>query len=281
MNLFTPAETIQNYISTGEAKCGNKKLKAFVLAILAGAFIGFGAVASTTAAHAVANVGLARLITGAIFPVGLIMVLTMGAELFTGDCLITISVCCKRVKIIRMIRFLVIVYIGNFVGSVILAAIIAYSGQLNYSANGLALSAMKIATAKCSLSFINALLSGIACNIIVCMAVIISLAAKDIGGKVLGAYFPVMAFATSGFEHSIANMYYITVALFAKTIPGYAQAAQEAGLDISNLTWGKMFVNNLLPVTIGNIIGGVVIAFFLWYGHSKRTEKVLAAAAKK
>lgn len=278
MNFFTPAECIQNYMGTGEGKCKNKPLKVFVLAILAGIFIGYGAASSTTAAHAITNVGLARLVSGAVFPVGLIMVILMGAELFTGDCLIAISVLGGRVKVGAMIKTLVIVYIGNFVGSIILALIVANAGALNYSSGALAANVVKIAVGKCSLSFGNALLSGILCNIIVCMAVIMAAAGKSVGCKILATYFPILAFVTAGFEHSVANMYYITVALFANAMPKYAEAIVAAGVDTTALTWGNLFVKNLIPVTIGNIIGGVFIGFMLWYGHSKKAEK---AAAKK
>jgi len=200
----------------------------------------------------------------------------LGAELFTSNMLISISVCCRRIKLIRMIRCLAIVYVGNFVGSVVLALIVAYSGQLNYSANGLAVYAMSIANTKCSLSFVSALLSGIACNILVCGAVLMCIASKDVVGKVFAAFFPIMAFITSGFEHSVANMYYITLGLFAKTIPQYADAAAAAGKDLSALTFGNMLLKNLLPVTIGNIIGGLIIALLLWYGFSKKAEKAAA-----
>ncbi len=280
MNLFTPAEVISNYIGTGEAKANNKVSKMFFLAILSGMFIGFGAASSTTAAHSVANVGLARLISGAVFPVGLMMVVLLGAELFTGNMLISISVCCRRIRLMRMIRCLVIVYVGNFVGSLVLALIVAYSGQLNYSASALAVYAMSIANNKCSLSFVQALLSGIACNILVCGAVLMCLAAKDVAGKVLAAFFPIMAFVVAGFEHSVANMYYITLGLIAKTIQQYSDAATAAEKTFPALSWGNMLLKNLLPVTIGNIIGGLFIAILLWYGFSKKAEKSAVSAKR-
>jgi len=273
MNMFNAEQTVQTYAAAGEAKCRNKAAKLFALAILAGLFIATGAAASSTAAHGIADVGVARLVSGALFPVGLIMVVLMGAELFTGNCLIVISVLSRKVSVMGMVRCLAIVYVGNFVGSILAAALVAFAGQLNYSGNMLAVYAIKIAVGKCTLDFVPALLSGIMCNILVCMAVIGSVTAKDTGGKILASYFPILTFIVCGFEHCVANMYYICVALFAKLVPAYAAAAANAGVDLSKLSIGSMLYANLLPVTIGNIIGGLFVGAMLWYGHTKKADK--------
>ena len=273
MNMFNPEQTVQTYAGAGEGKCRNSAAKLFVLAILAGLFIATGASASSTAAHTISNVGVARFVSGALFPVGLIMVVLMGAELFTGNCLIIISVLSRKVTVMSMVRCLVIVYVGNFVGSIIAAALVAFAGQLNYSGNLLAVYAIKVAVGKCSLNFVPALLSGVFCNILVCMAVIGSVTAKDTGGKILASYFPIMTFIVCGFEHCVANMYYIVVALFAKLVPVYAEAAAAAGVDMANLSIKGMFLGNLLPVTIGNVIGGLMVGAMLWYAHTKKADK--------
>ncbi len=273
MNMFNPEQTVQTYAAVGDGKCRNRASRLFVLAILAGIFIATGAAASSTAAHGIADVGVARLVSGALFPVGLIMVVLMGAELFTGNCLIVISVLSRKASVAGMVRCLAIVYVGNFVGSLIAAVLVAFAGQLNYSGNYLAAYAIKIAVGKCSLNFVPALLSGIMCNILVCMAVIGSVTAKDTAGKILASYFPILTFIVCGFEHCVANMYYIGVALFAKLIPAYADAAAAAGVDLANLSIGRMLYVNLLPVTIGNVIGGLLVGAMLWYGHTRKADK--------
>jgi formate/nitrite transporter len=243
-----------------------------VLAILAGMLIAFAAAASSTAAHSVANVGLARTITAAIFPFGLGMVVLMGAELFTGSCLIATSALDKRVRLITMLKNWLLVYIGNFIGSIIVAAGGAFSGQFKYSAGGLAVATIKTAAAKCALPFGSALILGIFCNVLVCLGVLLALSAKDTSGKILGAYLPVFFFVISGFEHSVANMYYIPAGIFAKMNPVYAQLAATAGVDVSKLTWGNFLLGNLLPVTLGNIIGGVAVGALLWYCFLRKKD---------
>ena len=149
-----------------------------------------------------------------------------------------------------------------------------FSHQVSLFNNGMAVSVISTAAGKCSLPFGDALIKGILCNFLVCIAVWISFAAKDAAGKIAGLFFPIMIFVLSGFEHSIANMYYIAAGLFAKNIPVYAQAAAEAGIDTGSLTWGNFLVVNLLPVTIGNIIGGAVcVGSAYWFIYLKKTEK--------
>lgn len=270
MNLFTPVEVIENYCGAGKTKADRGAGKTILLAILAGLFIAFGAAFANTASHAIDNVGVARMVSGLLFPVGLIMVILLGAELFTGNCLICTSVLNRQVTVLRMLRNWLLVYVGNFIGSLILAAGCAFSGQFNYSAGGLAVYTIKVAAAKCSLSFGPAVVLGIFCNVLVCAAVLCSLSAKDTTGRFFGAFFPVAAFVTCGFEHSIANMYYVPAGLFAMMNPEYAALAAEAGIDTAALTWGNFFGVNLLPVTIGNIIGGAALGVALYYGLVKR-----------
>ena len=179
----------------------------------------------------------------------------------------------KTIRLRRMLKSLVLVYIGNLIGSVLLAAAVVYSHQAALFDNGVAVSVIETAAAKCSITFGDALLRGILCNFLVCIAVWISFAAKDITGKIIGVFFPILIFVLCGFEHSVANMYYISAGLFAKTVPAFAQAA--AGIDTSMLTVGNMLLRNLLPVTIGNIIGGAgCVGLPYWYIYLRRKNKM-------
>ena len=265
--ILSPAQVIDTYGEVGGKKCRKSAMPMFLLAVLAGALIAFAGAATNTAAHTASGVGAVRLICGMIFPFGLGMVILMGAELFTGNCLIAISVLEKKATLSAMLRNWIIVYLGNFAGSVLVAATCAYTGQLNYSGGQLAVFTMKLAAGKCTLSFGSALVLGIACNVLVCLGVLCAMTAKDTTGKILGALLPVALFVMCGFEHSVANMFYVPAGLFAQTVPAYAELAAQAGLDLSALTWSNFLLHNLVPVTLGNIIGGSGIGILLWCGH--------------
>ncbi len=233
----------------------------FGKAILAGMMIAMGAAISSVAAHSISNVGLARLAAAVVFPVGLMMVVLLGAELFTGDCLAAMSVMDKKQKVRDVVRLLVLVYLGNFVGAVATAFLIYGSGQLDYSSGLLGAYTIKVAVGKVNLSFLQCIVSGILCNILVCAAVLMAGCAKDVTGKLLACFFVIMLFVTGGFEHCVANMYYITAGIIAAHNPQYIDMAQNAydftveqleTLNIVNYLFG-----NLLPVTIGNIVGGI------------------------
>ena len=255
---------------TGKSKL--PVVKMFLLGILAGAFIAFGAEASSLAAHNVTQVGIQRLIMGCVFPVGLIMVVLLGTELFTGNCMMVAAVADKRVKFAMLLRNWVVVYLGNLIGAALIVLLVSATGQLGYSSNGLAVLTIKIAAAKTGLSFGAAFAGGILCNVLVCVAVLLAMASKSIIGKIMGIWFPIMAFVLSGFEHSVANMYYIPAGIFASMNPAYAAAAQEAGVNMANLNaWG--FLGNIVPVTLGNIVGGAAIALVMWFCFGRNKEQ--------
>ncbi len=262
MNLFTPAETVQNYAAAGAAKTRQPAWRLLLLGILAGFLIAMGAAVANTASHSVTNVGLARVVSGLLFPFGLAMVVLTGGELFTGNTLISISVLDRQATMLGLVRNWLIVYLGNFIGALLTAAGCAFSGQLNYSAGGLAIFAMKLAAGKCATPFGRAVILGIFCNVLVTLGVLLANSAKDLPGRVVGAYLPVSFFVICGFEHSVANMFYIPVGLFAKSIPSYVALA--AGVDLTGLTWGNFLLGNLLPVTLGNIIGGLLVGGLFW-----------------
>lgn len=270
MNFFSPAEVASNYIATGKAKVNTPIPKMLLLGIFAGIFIGVGGISSTTVAVSIPLASVGKFVGACVFPGGLTMVLLAGSELFTGNCLLTIPLLQKEISFGGMLKNWVFVYIGNLIGSILLAAGVVFSHQVSLFNNGLAVSVISTAATKCSMPFSDALIKGILCNFLVCIAVWISFAAKDVVSKIVGLFFPIMMFVLCGFEHSVADMYYIAAGLFAKIIPAYAQAAQDAGVDLTNLTVGNYFGANLLPVTIGNIIGGaILVGGVYWFCYLK------------
>lgn len=274
MNIHTPSEIMQNYIGSCKVKAERSLGRMFLLAILAGLYIAFGAAFSSTAVHSIGNVGILRLITGILFSFGLAMCMLTGAELFTGNTMLGLGVLHRRITFPQMLRNWGLVYLGNFVGSLLVAAGCAFLGQFNYSGSELAVYTIKIAVAKCDISLPTALVFGIFCNVLVCAGVLCSLSAKDTAGRILGACVPVTVFVVCGFEHCIANMYYIPAGIFAAMNPEYAALATGVGLDLSGLGWGAFFLNNLIPVTIGNIIGGMALGLLLCVPHAPRTREV-------
>ena len=197
-NILSGPEVLAGYASAiGKKKAESPAWTLFLLGIVAGLMIGLGAVAAGTASHAVDNVGLARMISGLLFPFGLAMVMLMGSELFTGNTMIFISVLDRKATVAGMLKNWTCVYFGNMAGSLLLAAGMVYSGQLNLGGGSLAVYVIKTAISKCSLSFGPAVILGILCNILVCLGVLCSLAAKDVTGRILGAYIPVV-FLSSG-----------------------------------------------------------------------------------
>ena len=255
-------EAIEKYIDGCKGKVECRALKLFVKAMLAGMMIAFGAAGSNVAAYGVTDFGLSRLVAGAVFPMGLMMVVMTGAELFTGDCLAVMAVVRKEHTVLKLLRMLVIVFIGNLMGSVLFVLADFVSGQYNYSSGILGAYTIKIALGKCNLSFGAALVSGILCNILVCTAVLLATCAKDVAGKLLSCFFIILLFVVNGYEHCVANMYYVPAGIVAKMNTLYvSDAIQQYGYtaqQLESLNIQNFLVNNLLPVTIGNIIGGML-----------------------
>ena len=275
MNLFTAAETTANYSNAGAAKTKLSIAKMLLLGILAGFLIGFPSCVTNMATYALDNNSTIRMVSGLLFAFGLGMVVITGAELFTGNTLITISVLDKKATLAGMLRNWVFVYIGNFIGSMALSFICAQFGWLSAGSNALASFSMKLAVGKMTMPFQNAFFMGVLCNILVTIGVLLSLSGKDGISRFIGAWAPVMFFVTCGFNHSIADMTYCMLGLFAKNVPAYVEAAQSAGVALENLTWGNYFVGNLIPVTLGNILGGVAVGVTMWYAYVRK------AAGKK
>ncbi len=261
--MFTPNEMAVNLIGIGKKKASTPSFKLLLLGIMAGMFIALAAVGANTGSCVVENASIAKLIAACIFPAGLIMVLIAGSELFTGNCMIIVAVVEREARLLDMFRNWLCVYIGNFIGSIFVAICVNAAGQLDLFDAALAFTTMKTAAFKASIPFGKAVILGIFCNFLVCIAVWMSFAAKTVVGKITGCFLPVMLFVLSGFEHSVANMYYIPAGLFASMNPAYADiAATVPNIDV--LTWGG-FISNLIPVTIGNIIGGSILVGMMYW----------------
>ncbi|MBQ3586763.1 MAG: formate/nitrite transporter family protein, partial [Synergistaceae bacterium] len=226
--------------------------------------------------HTMTDTASAKFTAGLIFPAGLIMVIMAGAELFTGNCLMIISLAERKITLSKLLSSWLVVYLGNLLGSVIVACLVSVSGQWNMTAGLLGGLTLKTAAAKISIGFTEAVTLGILCNWLVCLAVWMSFGAKDGISKAVCIFFPIWVFVASGFEHSIANMYYIPAGIMAKCSPSYVSKALETGASqsgIDALNWCSMFTRNLLPVTLGNIIGGAVfvgLAYWFTYLRGKK-----------
>ena len=282
-NFLTPAEIAAVTVKTAQSKVALPVWKMLLMGILAGAYIAFAGFASNMGAFNLMSnpntFGLGRAVCGVIFSGGLIMVVLCGAELFTGNCLILTGVLDKKVKITAMLKSWVCVYIGNLIGSILIAWLCTYTGLLGCGADQLGGMTIKIAATKAGLDFSKAFVLGILCNWLVCLAVWMSTGAKDVAGKIMAIFFPIWLFVTAGFEHSIANMFYIPAGIFAKATPEYVDAALSMGVSqnaIDSLGWGSFFGGNLLPVTLGNMVGGCVfVALFYWLIYIKKSKKEL------
>ena len=232
-----------------------------------------GSVFATTTAAGTGSMpfGAAKLMTGFVFCLGLVLVVVAGAELFTGNNLIVMAWASRKVSTRKLLRNWTIVYGGNFVGSVGMAALVFLSGQYTFGGGAVGETALKIAAGKVELGFIQAVSLGTLCNTLVCLAVWLTFSARTTVDKIAAIIFPVTAFVAAGFEHSIANMYFIPFGLMIKQFdPNFVV---QSGVDVSTLTWGTFLLNNLLPVTIGNIIGGAALVSATYWAIFLRSRK--------
>jgi len=263
---LTPAETMNQIVTNGRRVLTQSSGRTMVLALLAGFYIAFGAQLATLvtsdAAPYVGN-GISRFLGGSVFSLGLMLVVICGAELFTGNSLLAKAALEKEISWSKLVENWAVVLLGNFLGSLIMAWLMLRTEL--WQAGSIAEHAVAIAASKCELSFDVAFTRGVLCNWLVCLAVVMATAARDISGKILSCYVPIMAFVASGYEHSIANMYFIPTGLLL---------SDHLQLETANLTWQNFFVTNLIPVTLGNILGGVIfVAFAYWYVHLKGAPK--------
>ena len=274
IDALLPAEMARRAEYLGVRKAEAKLLPMVALSVLAGAFIGLGAVSATimaTGASGVLPYGLTRMLVGLVFSLGLILVVVGGAELFTGNNLIVMAWASGKVSTKSLLRNWVIVYLGNFVGSIGTAVMVFLSKQYMFSSGAVGVTVLNIANSKVHLGFLQAIALGVLCNALVCLAVWLTYSARSTMDKIAAIIFPISAFVAAGFEHSIANMYFIPVALFIKTFDPAFIAASE--VDVTGLTWGTFLFNNLLPVTIGNIIGGALLVAGVYWAIFLRNSE--------
>lgn len=268
IDSLLPPEMARKAEEAGVKKANMPGLTMFVLAVLAGSFIALGAVFCTVTVTGDMPFGIKKLLGGIVFCLGLILVVVGGAELFTGNNLIVMAWAGNRISLYQILRNWVIVYAGNLAGALATAGLMFLSGQYTFAGGQVGITALGIAQAKCGLTFVQALSLGILCNVLVCLAVWLCFSARTTADKILAVLFPITAFVASGFEHCVANMYFIPMGLLIRFLagPGYwhmtgAQPEQYAGLTI-----GNFLLANLLPVTIGNIIGGsVMVGIVYWF----------------
>lgn len=284
-NFLMPAEIAAATVDAGTKKANLSIIKMVVLGILAGAFIAFASEGSNMAAFNLfakpETYGLGKCLAGSIFGTGLMLVVVAGGELFTGNTLITMAVLEGKVKLSAMLKNWFFVYIGNFIGSIFIAYMMVNSGLFSSGANVLGGVTIKIASYKVGLTFAQAFFLGIMCNWLVCLAVWMNYGAKDMVGKLFACFFPIWLFITSGFEHSVANMYYIPAGILAKVNPAWAEASHLSPEVLESLNWGNFVVNNLIPVTLGNIVGGgFFVGMVYWFAYLKKDDAAKYSATK-
>jgi formate/nitrite transporter len=260
VDALPPAEIARKAEATGETKARMRPATVFLLGILAGAFIALGAIFSTTvtAGGSALPYGVVRLLAGVTFSLGLILVVVAGAELFTGNNLIVMAWASRRIRTRRLLANWALVYAGNFVGAIGTALLMYAARQYTFGGGEVGKAALSIATTKVGYGFGQAIALGILCNGLVCLAVWLTYGARTVTDKILAVIPPIAAFVAAGFEHSVANMYFIPYGLLVDRDTKWA--ASTPGLpDTSGLTWRAFFLDNLVPVTIGNVIGGAIL----------------------
>lgn len=289
IDSLLPAEMATRAEYLGVRKAEMPAINMLMLSILAGAFISLGAIFATTVAAGGMSItaadgavayttglpyGVTRLLTGLVFCLGLILVVVGGAELFTGNNLIVMAWASGKVTGRALLRNWVIVYIGNFLGSIGTVTLMFFTKQYTFGSDSVGLAALRIGVAKVDLDFIQAIALGILCNALVCLAVWLTYSARTTLDKIASIIFPITAFVAAGFEHSIANMYFIPYALFVKNFdPEFMERVGDKVANLDVLTWDAFFLKNLIPVTIGNIIGGVIFVAAIYWVVFLRVKK--------
>lgn len=289
IDALLPQEMATRAEYLGVRKAEMPFIKVFMLSVLAGAFISLGAIFATTVGAggmAVASAdgtiafntglpyGLTRLLMGFVFSLGLILVVVGGAELFTGNNLIVMAWANGKVTGRALLRNWAIVYLGNFFGSIGTVILMFFTRQYTFGANSVGITALKIGVAKVEFTFLQAIALGILCNALVCLAVWLTYSARSTLDKILAILFPITAFVAAGFEHSIANMYFIPYALFIKDFdPNFVSTVSDKVAHLDLLTWQAFLFSNLIPVTIGNIIGGAVLVAAIYWAIFLRPDK--------
>jgi len=276
IDALLPQEMAEKAEEIGVRKAAMPFFSLFTLSVLAGAFIALGAMFAiiTAAGSSALPYGVARVLVGLTFCIGLILVVVGGAELFTGNNLIVMAWASRKVSTSSLLHNWAVVYLGNFVGSVGTATLVFLTRQYTFGAGSAGEAALNIASSKVGLGFVQAVMLGVLGNVLVCLAVWLSFSARSTTDKILAIIFPITAFVAASFEHSIANMYFIPYAILIKSFdPAFVISLAEKAPDLSRLTWSGFFLNNLLPVTIGNIIGGAgLVAVTYWFVYLSKKK---------
>lgn len=259
MDCYLSPEQIKEYtVETGVKKAENSFKKSFLLSFMGGMFISLAAIGSLIASCTIDNYSLSSLIAGIVFAAGLMMVVIAGGDLFTGNVLIVLAVLQKRITALKMLKNLTITFLGNLAGALFVVLLVHGSGIL-HNANGILVQKLVLKAAqKIDYSFDQAFVLGVLCNLLVSLAVWMSYSAKDTGGKVLACLFPILLFIIGGYEHIVANMYYIPAGVIAVMSDNYASLSAISSDIIANLTFDGI-ISNFIPVTLGNLVGGLVI----------------------
>ncbi len=261
--MHSPLEIARNFVEIGIHKVRLSAFKMVVLGIYAGIFIGFAGIASTTVSATIENASAARLLAACVFPAGMAMVLVAGSELFTGNNLIIISLLQKKIKLWEMLKNWLFVFAGNFIGAALVAVLVVYGHTPDLFEGVLAEKVVAAAASRTAQTFSEAFIRGILCNILVCIAVWAAFAAKKVSGKLLMSFWPIMLFVLCGFEHSIADIYFGVAGILTMA---------EYGIGAEGLNWGSFLLRNLLPVTLGNIVGGAgIVGCGYWLMYLRHT----------
>jgi formate/nitrite transporter len=267
----------------GVAKAHLDARTTFVLAVLAGAFISMGAVFATTVSAGTAGsvpYGVVRLLAGLVFSLGLVLVIVGGAELFTGNTLMIMAWANRRLTLVRLLRNWTIVFAGNFAGAMATAIVMYLSDQHSFGNGAVGVAALSIAHAKVEFGFAQAVALGMLCNALVCLAVWLTLSAHSTTDRILAIVFPISAFVAAGFEHSVANMYFIPIGLLIKDFatPEFWTVVGRTAGQYETLTWGAFALRNLLPVTVGNVIGGTaMVGAVYWFVYLRPRQTGMRA----
>jgi formate/nitrite transporter len=272
LDALPPADVARRAETVGVAKAGMPALDVFVLSVLAGAFIALGAAFATTVGSGMADApyGVTRLLVGLAFTLGLILVVVAGAELFTGNNLIVMAWGSRRISTASLLRNWSIVYVGNFVGALGTAVLVFLAREYTFGDGAVGVTTLTVGVSKTNLGFGQAIVLGALCNALVCLAVWLTYGAHSTTDKILAVVPPIAAFVALGFEHSVANMYFIPEALLVKTDSAWIEGTSGVP-ELSNLTWDGFLLGNLLPVTIGNLIGGgIMVGAVYWFVYLRR-----------
>ncbi|MGB6795525.1 MAG: formate/nitrite transporter family protein [Xanthobacteraceae bacterium] len=267
LDAYAPSEIAEKVEQTGVAKAKLPLLPMFMLGVVAGGSIGLGALYYTiVASDASLGFAVSRVLGGLVFCLGLALVIVGGAELFTGNNLIVMAWANGRITTVELLRNWVVVFIGNLVGGIIMAMLVFLSHYLDLNDGKVELAALSIAKAKIELPFIVAFFKGVMCNILVCLAVWLAMGGRSVTDKILAVLLPISAFVAAGFEHCVANMYFIPLGIIAASM-----GKVPAAFDASSLTLGGA-IHNLIPVTLGNIVGGSVLVGLVYFSIYNKTR---------